>query len=579
MAYGAKYKFKFEDIHGITYEVRLLENNYYGAATVRPLGAAPVIRMQESGAFRTTSCDLMLECQVDGEFAALYTSDPLQYKIVVYRGTQLVWQGFVATEIYSEPDIAPPYDVKITATDGLGVLKEYDFVPVGVRTIRKHLESFLSSTGLNDSIYCISSIKPHGDTIPNFFDDVQISLDYHDGHSIYEALEDLLKTMRCFVTQWSGQWLIIRETDVTVNSGNNKVPGYVIPVTPSTATYGANITYLAAPVGQMGVVDMWPVGFLTRAVRPAKKSVKVRAEWHLHDAAPDLGSWTGDSGAAGGASGWVLGGNGGVGTIRGDVTIMQFNYDLKVTVKVYRGSVWQNYNGAPYVAISAGFFSVNGTKYYHPDTGWTSTTPPTGEEHSVTKTKTIINPEPPQEITVTIPSPSDTDGGWVYLYVYGHLVNVVGVEAYLDRGKGFEDTIVIDNGARGTGPDISISGGRQVSGDAMNAYWADGIFFSETSSSIIYSFDDADHTDLDYLSLTALNHAKVHAAPRIEITGTVNFPSILPLQPIILKSHGVWALMESYDWNLKEAEINFKAVTIPTATLTVDSETITSIPE
>jgi hypothetical protein len=36
--------------------------------------------------------------------------------------------------------------------------------------------------------------------------------------------------------------------------------------------------------------------------------------------------------------------------------------------------------------------------------------------------------------------------------------------------------------------------------------------------------------------------------------------------------------MESYDWNLKEAEISFKAVTLPTATLVVDSETITSIP-
>ena len=106
----------------------------------------------------------------------------------------------------------------------------------------------------------------------------------------------------------------------------------------------------------------------------------------------------------------------------------------------------------------------------------------------------------------------------------------------------------------------------------------DGVFVRSGYQTIIQSFDDADNTDLDYLSLTALNYAKEHAAPRIEITGTIDFPSIRPIQPIIIKSHGVWALMESYDWNLKEAEINFKAVTPPSATLTVDSETITSLP-
>ena len=35
--------------------------------------------------------------------------------------------------------------------------------------------------------------------------------------------------------------------------------------------------------------------------------------------------------------------------------------------------------------------------------------------------------------------------------------------------------------------------------------------------------------------------------------------------------------METYDWDLRNAEMDFKAVTLPVATLTVVSETITSI--
>jgi hypothetical protein len=119
MAYGIKYRFRTESVHGITYEVRLLENGYRGTVTTRPLGKAPVIRMQESDPFRPTSCDLVLECQTDGEYVDLYTTDVLQYKVEVYHKKSsssffLLWQGYVATELYSEPDIAPPYDVKIT---------------------------------------------------------------------------------------------------------------------------------------------------------------------------------------------------------------------------------------------------------------------------------------------------------------------------------------------------------------------------------------------------------------------------------------------------------------------------------
>ena len=585
MAYVSKYEFRFENAHGRTYKVRLLENGYSGDVTRRPLGASPVIRMQESGAFRPTSCELTLECQVDGEFAFLYTSDPQQYKIEVYDNTDLVWQGFVATELYSEPSIAPPYDVKVTATDGLGVLKEYDFVPAGLRSIRSHLKDFLLKTGIYTGIYCISSLKVHGDTVENFFDEVEINLDYHAGHSVYEALEDLLKTMRCFVTQWRGEWLIIRETDVSVDN-DGWVPCYCCPVTPTTPTYSTSLNYMTATVGQMGVAHMWPVGFLTRTVRPAKKSVKVKAEWHPKSGFPptsdDSGTgWVGqgDYSHASGYSTWEFGVLGGVGGMFASVGINDFRDDIKVTIKVAHNHVWTNWNGKPYIAVSAQFQKGNDMYYYHPDSGWTTSSPATYDEHPVEKTNRSYDPNGWDEYTLTLPSMNTSNDGILYIVIAGHLVTVAGVEVVMDTVRGYEDTIVIDNGARGVGEDLSISGGREVSGYVIDQYWADGVFVLSVYQTIIMSFDDADNSDLDFLSLEALNYAKVHAAPRIETTGTIDFPANRFYQPLIILNGGVLSLMESYDWDLKEAEINFKAVTIPAATLTVDSETITSLPE
>ena len=184
MAYGLKYKFKFDATNDITYEVRILEKDFEGTAVQRPLGSAPVIHMQENDPIRATSVDLVLECQSDGEYVDLYSLDPRQYKVQIYRGTSSkIWEGFIATELYSEPDIAPPYDVKVTATDGLGVLKEYQYeIGWGARTVREQLQQMLlGRTGLSLDLYTVSQLREYGETAMTFLDEVKIDLDYMEG--------------------------------------------------------------------------------------------------------------------------------------------------------------------------------------------------------------------------------------------------------------------------------------------------------------------------------------------------------------------------------------------------------------
>ena len=593
MAYGLKYRFKFENIHGVTYEVKLLEDGFSGTVKVRPLGAAPVIRMQTSGPFRSTCCELVLECQDDGEFADLYSTEPTQYKVEVYHGSTPIWYGFIATELYSEPDIAPPYDVRVTATDGLGVLKEYDFVPVGAQTIRTHMKTFLAQTGLELGIYSVFSIHEHGDTVINFLDKVLIDLDYHDGDTVYDTLSDLLDTLRCTITQWNCDWLLVRETDISVNN-NGRVPGYFSAYSDSSLTYSLNIDNMTATVGKMGVADMWPVGYLTRRISPAKKSVKVSAPWHWKSGFPEVKNdgWT-TSGSVSFVSAGKYYSIGQAslqpaqmqGTLAASVILTRFTSNFKVTVRAsgILGIV-QGYAMKSSVQVLAAWTDIGtGTVYYYnPDSGWSTSSGAGGEYHDINSSNPTHDINASEEISVEIPAAVLNSNGVLTVNVKCQLAEVYAVSVEPSGVRGYEDQITIQNNARGTAEPVQISGARVTTGNFISMAFLRGAFYTVTSSQgattthVLTSFDDNDNSQLDYMSLTALNCAKVVASPRIEITGKIDFPLGRFQQPLVIKSHNVWALMESYDWDLMDAEINFKATTIPTATLNVDSEEITT---
>ena len=585
MAYNVKYRFRFDSVHGVVYEVRLLENGYSGSVIDRPLGKAPMIRMQESDPFRPTSCDLVLECQTEGEYVDLYTTDPLQYRVEVYHKTgsssyTLIWEGYVAVELYSEPDIAPPYDVRITATDGLGILKEHTFEAAGQLSVREHLVYLLRKTGdAHPYIYTASRLREYGETTYDFMDKVKISLDYMAGQSCYEVLGELLKSMRCIITYRGGYWLIVREVDVQISSAG------VLTVMRSDDDWSessvADTLSIGKAVGQMGAsgTDMWPNGYLTRRVVPAKKSVRVKADWNLISGAPDLTSdqWNYSGEASSSGKPRYLGTIGGTGTIYTMMSMGNFTMDIKVTVKCWADWTSSGLYGAPWVKVRAAYGSQgSGWKYYHPDDGWTTENPPTGEEHTVNRSNFYGDPAQAEEITVTIPSPRDTYGGGLIIYVDGHEAVVYEVDVELVTMKGYEDNILIDNGARGSASDLSITGGREIDSFIITAWFADGIWIR--GNDILTAFSDGSWINRDWMSLAALAYAKEHAAPRIEITGKLDNPAVTPmsLPPMFIKSHGVWALLSTYDWDLGLEDIDFKAITLPTASLTVASEEITS---
>lgn len=605
MAYGVKYRFQFVSDNGTVYRVDLLEDGFSGSVTSRPLGKAPVIRMQDSDNIRATSCDLVLECQEEGEYVDLYTTNPFQYRVEVYmmdgnNAAWHVWNGYVATEIYSEPDIAPPYDVRVTATDGIGILKEYDFEPVGAKSIRSHICALLNRAGDDAPMfYYATMLSKYQDTETAFMDKAFIDLDYMAGKTCYDVLKELLASLRSVLLYRGTHWLIVREVDVQISSAGMLTAVQCITENPYYSPSSTTVK-MGKSVGQMGVADMWPVGYLTRRVVPAKKSVTVTAPWHFQSGFVSVYD-----------NGWSM---------SGDYT--SFDYDYKMyhigvrtfSVGTASGAVFQSktlsyLNENVKIRVKASAHSVSGTaveaghtiqlfvrwapvasggqtRYWSADYGWVTDSGAKGEKVAVEETNDAHDPNACKVVEFLIPPIPDSNPGIFRVTIEGYLVDVYDIEIVPSSVAGYEDKISIDNGSRGEAPKIEIIGGRLMSSNFIGLDFYQGVFYYSTTeggvttTEPILQFSDLMNIGKDFMSLTALAYAREVAAPRIEITGKLNhvYDSAVGMPAPFIKSHGAWALMKTMSWDLGLEDVDFSAVTIPTAILSVASEEIRSIP-
>ena len=599
MAYGIKYRFRFWSEHGVLHTVNLLQDGYSGTVTERPLGKAPVIRMQENGAFRSTSCNLTLECRSDGEFADLYTSDPKEFRIDVFRGGTLsaggtlVWQGFVATEIYAEPDIAPPYDVDITATDGLGVLKEYDYEEQGLQKVRDLFKYFLDKTGLSLSIYCAITTGPTSGTPATLFDEISINMDYMVGESCYDAFDELLRSLHLTVTEYKGAWLLIRETDVVSKvTSAGALTVYVLPTRSTSSTTSTTIADVKKTIGKMGVADVWPVGHLTRRVVPAKKEVTIEAPWHKMSVTPSVkdDEWSTDGPVVHTPNPgfYTLGGK--VNTVWTDGEIStsfafdSFQNDLTICVKYNRANgTWGVRPTAHRRLRVRAIWVSGGTTYnYNIDDGWTEGTGTVyADTVEVDRMNVNSNHDPALAIdyNFSIPAFGSSSSGQLSIVVCGLGVDVYDATLDVELSAGYKDILILNNGARGKDDSRTITGGRALYGYLNATAFYGGLFvWTAYPDTAVFDWADNRRYGVNFVSLTALDYALSVAAPRVELSGRFDMPSGLMNPPLVLSLRNVLHQLATFEWDLLNDEISFTAVSTPAASVTVTSETVISIP-
>lgn len=273
-SYGNIYKFLFGSRNGWTVEIDIAKKDYSGEIFTRPLGRAPLLRRDNSAGIYGTSLEIYAECSMPGEYAQMYTSAADEYKVSLYRSGQHIWTGFLTPELYSEPDIPVPYDVRLVATDGLGELKRSDFETSGTKTLKSHLEQILSLTGVTRSIVLASALSYNGGTYmatPYGVLDIGINLEHEHGNTCYDVLQHILTSLHAGITVYNDVWVIFRETDFIRLAEGDKVTVY-----PNAA--GAK--YPVATFGSMQSNKWWPIGHMSKTVEPARKGIELTSPFH-----------------------------------------------------------------------------------------------------------------------------------------------------------------------------------------------------------------------------------------------------------------------------------------------------------
>lgn len=580
MAYGVKYRFPFESVEGVDWTIDILKDGYSGAVNIRPVGGSPQLRKDKNDNICGTSLDLTAECHTDGEFEEFSSSNPFSFQVKVYRGSTLVWQGYVSPELYNAPDIAPPYDVRVTATDGLGELKLHFFEAQGRKSISALLTYLLGFTGLSLGFRQISDLSCSASGVAGMLSSVYVDIDFLAGETCYDVLQYLLGAIHSTITQDGSYWLIQKETGMSI--GSSAVSCYVNGVSSQRAIehFGSMTTHSSS---------CWPVGHMTREYVAPKKKMIVTADNHYRTNI--LGSWTLDGSATDEGDYWDL-------PAAGDGISQTITFQQEVSKHLVLSIKVRNVGEGEDAGNLGVFVQLDGSYYQSASHLYLSKY--TGKRRRTGNDAVWSTVSSSWDAEVQAPSEADTDQDYVTIdlviplynngarsYVRASSLNiqifngdqlyskrVYGVSLYqYEQTKGFKKIVNIDNGARGESPDLDVI--FPCTTDLNNYNGAEELLFAmpvNSSAAKITSWSTQAFSSLDYLSLIARDYALSIATPRVRVSGVLQTPaSGLAIPVIFVDDHdSVKYIVESFSWDLYNDEVSVQMISLPASSITVD---------
>jgi hypothetical protein len=575
-SYGIIYEFLFSDINGDDVNIFILKKNYTGSRTQRAVGRAPMLKRERNGSILGTSLEIYAECKIDGEFAELYTSSADEFRVNVYKSRNLIWQGYISPELYSEPDIAPPYDVQIIATDGLGELKNHSYRLLGNASLKSHIQHALEATALPNTINLISSLSWDDDTSansPGHLLNMMTDLSHMAEESCYEVLQSILTSLNACITQQNGAWMIIRESDLYLNT-------QVLP---------------SAIFGSKNTSQWWPIGNLSIDIMPAKKEVSIIHEnQYRENILPPISmgvvaGWETGVGCYYSAAegGWIIPSQAGL-SYKIDSHENPFQADLLLRVKARclakegetaasKLSVYmeRTYNGNTYYLARDYLSDEDRVTLYWSNAmmgyvyAWDA---PVAEQdvepemHDIEVLIPIKGGSYAESLDITIGNP----------YPSPYLLCIYSIELMqAEQTRGSKVTVSIANGAREKLNEIKVS--LASSSDSSLPELQYGVLRLNGG---VDEWHTPSISATGLLSFIAKDVAMQHALPRMRYRGKLNVPSNVDDSyiPILFRRDDAYYFLNTYSHDLLNSELEVELISIPNAQLQIESETVIELP-
>ena len=261
--YGTRYILRWEsEKYNHDYKILIKERDYTGVAENKSLGAAPLLRRDDSDSgISGTSLEMVIQADVDGELTSLYTVDNKLFLVELYKNGVLIWTGYVLPEKYSEPYISVPYDISVTASDGLGILKNIQYAQTGTRSIFEIIKYCCDQTSLPLGFeISFSLLEKSMSNTESVLHQTILNTGTFSGMTCYEVLEECMTSLDCFITQSENGWLICSLVDVDKS-------GYIYNNQGAKTGNGKREKMVLGSTGE----DCYPLGSLTNEIIPASK--------------------------------------------------------------------------------------------------------------------------------------------------------------------------------------------------------------------------------------------------------------------------------------------------------------------
>ena len=205
--YGLKYKVPFTDVDGNDYEVRILVDGYSGDVTELTGAESPFIVDVSDEQFLYTPTRFSggtLNIVGSDYLQDLFSTDYQMSKVDLYKGSRLMWTGFITPDTYSQEYDAHIFELSIECISALSTLEYVDFSMTQETPTFKEilLECINKSKGSYTNVYIpntynvdLSELSVSG---ANFFDEDDKPM------TLKECLEEVCKFLGWTCTDMNG---------------------------------------------------------------------------------------------------------------------------------------------------------------------------------------------------------------------------------------------------------------------------------------------------------------------------------------------------------------------------------------
>jgi hypothetical protein len=173
------------------------------------------------------------------DYSELFAAENDAFKVTLKKNNVLFWQGWIGSQLFSEPFASPPYPISLRAYDGLHLLKNKPYFDdpevfqatsnlfndrYGYHNIVDVVEKCIYNTSvLNDVFYCINVSNSENSDVPTLFP-VRSRIHHQtflkgesNSMNMEEVLQMVLRSLGATIYQRDGDWCVIKISDFTLS--------------------------------------------------------------------------------------------------------------------------------------------------------------------------------------------------------------------------------------------------------------------------------------------------------------------------------------------------------------------------